>query len=45
VADPLGLSLEAYRAVAWEIESLVDELLKGLAGQFPATRPAEATEA
>jgi protein-tyrosine phosphatase len=45
VADPLGLSLEAYRAVAWEIESLVDELLERLAGQSPAARSAEATEA
>jgi protein-tyrosine phosphatase len=45
VADPLGLSLEAYRAVAWEIESLVDELLKGLGGRAAAASPAEATEA
>jgi protein-tyrosine phosphatase len=45
VADPLGLSVEAYRAIAWEIEGLVDELLEGLVGRSPATRPAEATEA
>jgi protein-tyrosine phosphatase len=45
VADPLGLSLETYRAVAWEIETLVDELVEGLAGRAPAARPAETSEA
>lgn len=45
VADPLGLSLEAYRAVAWEIESLVDGLLEGLAGRAPTARSVRATEA
>ena len=45
VADPLGLSMEAYRATAWEIESLIDQLLEGLVGRSPAARPAEATEA
>jgi protein-tyrosine phosphatase len=33
VADPLGLSVEAYRATAWEIEGLIDRLVEGLAGK------------
>lgn len=33
VADPLGLSMEAYRATAWEIEGLIDRLVEGLAGK------------
>jgi protein-tyrosine phosphatase len=33
VADPLGLSMEAYRATAWEIEGLIDRLVEGLAGR------------
>jgi hypothetical protein len=33
VADPLGLSMEAYRAAAWEIEGLVDALVEGLVGR------------
>jgi protein-tyrosine phosphatase len=45
VADPLGLSLQAYRAVAWEIETLVDDLLEGLLGRGATARSAEATEA
>ena len=32
VSDPLGLSEETYRAVAWEIEGLVDALVEGLFG-------------
>ena len=32
VADPLGLPVEAYRAAAWEIEELVNALVRGLAG-------------
>ena len=37
VSDPIGLGLGTYRAVAWEIESLVDELVAGL---FGAAEPA-----
>jgi protein-tyrosine-phosphatase len=37
VADPLGLPVEAYRTAAWEIEELVDALVRGLTG---ADRPA-----
>jgi protein-tyrosine-phosphatase len=32
VSDPLGLSSETYRAVAWEIEALVDDVVEGLFG-------------
>jgi protein-tyrosine phosphatase len=32
VRDPLGLSLEAYRAVAWEIGQAVDRIVRGLFG-------------
>jgi protein-tyrosine phosphatase len=41
VADPLGLSMETFRAVAWEIEELVNGLLRGLTG---LTEPAPARE-
>ena len=33
VADPLGLSETVYRAVASELEGLVDELVRGIVGQ------------
>jgi protein-tyrosine phosphatase len=33
VADPIGLSVEAYRAAAWEIDGAVQEILRGLFGQ------------
>jgi len=33
VADPLGMAPQVYRATAWEIEELVDALIRGLAGQ------------
>lgn len=33
VADPLGLSQPAYRAVANELEGLVDDLVRGLMGE------------
>ena len=32
VADPLGLPGDAFRAVAWEIDLLVDRLAEGLVG-------------
>jgi protein-tyrosine-phosphatase len=38
VADPLGLGVETYRAVAWELEGLVDRLIEGLFGNQPAAR-------
>jgi protein-tyrosine phosphatase len=33
VADPIGLSVEAYRATAWEIDEAVQEILRGLFGE------------
>jgi hypothetical protein len=32
VADPLGQPLEAYRAIAWELETWTDRLVDGLFG-------------
>lgn len=32
IADPLGQPFEAYRAVAWEIETWIDRLVDGLFG-------------
>jgi protein-tyrosine phosphatase len=32
VADPIGMSDETYRAVAWELEELTDALVRRLAG-------------
>jgi protein-tyrosine phosphatase len=32
VADPLGLPIEGYRAVAWELEAWCERLVEGLAG-------------
>ena len=37
IADPLGLSIESFRAVAWELEDLSRRLMDGL---FPGTRGA-----
>jgi protein-tyrosine phosphatase len=37
VADPIGLSMEAYRATAWEIENLIDGLVGGLVGKAALT--------
>ncbi|HEX2031053.1 MAG TPA: low molecular weight phosphatase family protein [Actinomycetota bacterium] len=34
VADPLGMSVETYRAVAWELDGLVDALVGGLFGDL-----------
>lgn len=42
VSDPLGMSIDTYRAVAWEIESLIDALVGGL---FGAERREETAEA
>jgi protein-tyrosine-phosphatase len=43
VADPIGMSLETYRAVAWEIETLIDRLMEHLYGIAP--EPARRTGA
>jgi protein-tyrosine phosphatase len=36
VSDPIGLGSDVYRAVAWEVEGLVDSLVKGLFGPVGA---------
>jgi protein-tyrosine phosphatase len=36
VADPIGMSLETYRAVAWELDRLSARLVDGLLGPQPA---------
>ena len=36
IVDPLGLPLETYRAIAWELDEWVDRLLAGLFGPVPA---------
>jgi len=36
IADPLGLPLESYRAVAWEIDEWMQRLVEGLLGKAPA---------
>lgn len=40
VADPIGMSVETYRAVAWELEGLVDALVEGLFGRLRETSAA-----
>ena len=42
VVDPLSMSYETYRAVAWEIDGLIDDLVHGLAGvAVKVSAPAE----
>lgn len=36
VVDPLGLPLDAYRAIAWELEEWTGRLADGLVGRTPA---------
>ncbi len=36
IVDPLGMPLETYRAIAWELDEWVDRLLAGLFGPVPA---------
>jgi protein-tyrosine phosphatase len=36
VADPLGLPLQSYRAVAWELDEWIGRLVDGLYGAEPA---------
>ncbi|MCA1726880.1 MAG: hypothetical protein LC722_04280 [Actinobacteria bacterium] len=36
VSDPLGMGLETYRATAWELDTLLAQLVEGLAGKLPA---------
>jgi protein-tyrosine phosphatase len=36
IADPLGQPMEAYRAIAWELEEWISRLATGLYGPVPA---------
>lgn len=36
IADPLGMPLEAFRAVAWELDEWCSRLANGLLGRAPA---------
>jgi hypothetical protein len=35
VVDPLGMPMESYRAIAWELDEWVARLLDGLFGSVP----------
>jgi protein-tyrosine phosphatase len=35
VADPLGMPLDSYRAIAWELDEWTERLAEGLAGSVP----------
>jgi protein-tyrosine-phosphatase len=41
IADPLGQPLEAYRAVAWELETWIGRLVNGLFGAIADVDVAE----
>ena len=43
IADPLGQPLEAYRAIAWEIETWTEQLVTALFGATAADDVAEVT--
>lgn len=43
VADPLGMPIEAYRAIAWELEEWCVRLTDGLFGRTPARVVADGT--
>ncbi len=38
VVDPLGLPLDTYRAVAWELDEWCGRLVNGLFGKLPAAK-------
>ena len=35
VVDPLGMPLDSYRAIAWELDEWTERLAEGLAGPVP----------
>lgn len=45
VVDPLGLPIEGYRAIAWELEEWCARLADGLVGPVSATLPSTARSA
>ncbi|MBI3648309.1 MAG: low molecular weight phosphatase family protein [Actinobacteria bacterium] len=44
VADPLGMGLESYRAVGWELDLWIERLVEGLVGPVPARSTGRAGE-
>jgi protein-tyrosine phosphatase len=36
ISDPLGLPLDSYRAIAWELDAWIERLADGLYGPVPA---------
>jgi protein-tyrosine phosphatase len=36
ISDPLGLPIDSYRAVAWELDAWIERLAEGLFGPVPA---------
>jgi protein-tyrosine phosphatase len=41
VADPLGLPMQSYRAVAWELDQWIGRLVDGLYGSVPVPAASE----
>jgi len=41
IVDPLGMPLETYRAIAWELDEWIERLLGGLFGPVAAVVPGE----
>jgi protein-tyrosine phosphatase len=44
IVDPLGLGLESYRAVAWEVDEWCSRLVDGLFGKAKAPAPVRSAE-
>jgi protein-tyrosine phosphatase len=42
VVDPLGMPLESYRAIAWELDGWTSRLVTGLWGEIRVRAPADA---
>jgi protein-tyrosine phosphatase len=43
ISDPLGLPVESYRAIAWELEAWIERMSDGLYGPVPAPTRASRT--
>ncbi len=43
IVDPIGMPMETYRAIAWEIDQWTDRLVAGLFGPVPAEIVGEGT--
>jgi protein-tyrosine phosphatase len=44
IVDPLGLGLDSYRAVAWELDEWCSRLVDGLLGEARASAPVRSAE-